>query len=123
MTPRYVESISLMPMSMGIDNVHISNMSTCSDVGTLHKGDNLTVQAFYDTNLRAPMMGANGTLEPIMGIALVYIANGTAANATSSNSTSITGGSMSAPSSGGASVLRSGLGLAAIVALSATRLL
>jgi hypothetical protein len=129
MTPGYVESISSMPMSMtmnmsmGIDNVHISNMSTCSDVGTLHQGDNLTVQAFYNTNLHAPMMGANGTLEPIMGIALVYVANGTAANATSSNSTSTTGGSMFATSSGSASVLTNGLGLAAILALSGTGLL
>jgi hypothetical protein len=129
MTPGYVEPMSLMSMgsmsmnmsgmNVGIDNVHISNMSTCYDVGMLNKGDNLTVQAFYNTNLHAPMLGTNGTLEPIMGISLVYVANGTAPNATMTNSSL----SMSGVTGGAASVRISGLGIAVMLAVSGILLL
>jgi hypothetical protein len=74
-------------MEMGMDTIHVSNMSHCANVGYLNRGDTLAVQAFYNTTMYAPMMGPNNTLEPVMGIAIVYvISNGS--STTSSVSTS-----------------------------------
>lgn len=54
--------------------MHISSMSSCENAGRVEEGDQWTVTAHYDTTLHAPMLNHDGTLEPIMGIALVYVA-------------------------------------------------
>ena len=59
-----------MEMGMGM---HISSMSTCQNAGRVELGDEWTVKAHYDTKLHAPMVNMDGSLEPIMGIALLYV--------------------------------------------------
>ena len=54
--------------------MHISRMSTCQNAGRVEVGDEWTVKAHYDTKLHAPMVNMDGSLEPIMGIALLYVA-------------------------------------------------
>jgi len=53
---------------------HIKSISTCSDFAETHPGDDWTIKAFYNTSLYAPMQRMDGSLEPVMGISLVYIA-------------------------------------------------
>ena len=55
---------------------HIDSLSTCADVGKTKKGDKWSVKSFYDTTLHAPMRNMDGSLEPVMGISLVYVAVG-----------------------------------------------
>lgn len=55
---------------------HIEALSACSDVGWTKKGDEWSVTSFYDTTKHAPMRNMDGTLEPVMGISLVYVALG-----------------------------------------------
>ena len=54
--------------------MHISSMTSCENAGKVQKGDEWTVTAHYDTKVHAPMVNMDGSLEPIMGIALVYVA-------------------------------------------------
>jgi hypothetical protein len=61
---------SAMMANMG---KHISSISECS-TGQVNLGDNLTVTAYYNTTEYMPMMDTDGTLAPIMGIALLYVA-------------------------------------------------
>ena len=64
-----------MNMSMmNMDMVHISSIASCSNDGTLKKGDTLGVTAHYNTSEYAPMMNSDGSLAPIMGISLLYVA-------------------------------------------------
>jgi hypothetical protein len=63
-----------MMTGMNMSSMHISHMTACEDVGRVHEGDTWSVTAYYDTKMHAPMVNADGTLEPIMGIALVYVA-------------------------------------------------
>lgn len=53
---------------------HISQMSTCSDATPVAPGDRWSLSAHYDTSEHVPMANNDGSLEPVMGIALVYIA-------------------------------------------------
>jgi hypothetical protein len=55
---------------------HIDRLSTCLDVGDTRKGDEWSVKSYYDTKLHAPMRNMDGSLEPVMGISLVYVAAG-----------------------------------------------
>ena len=55
---------------------HIDRLSTCADVGETGKGDEWSVKSYYDTKLHAPMRNMDGSLEPVMGISLVYVAAG-----------------------------------------------
>lgn len=83
-TPQYVSPAGMgmnvsLPMSMPMDPdmgpmEHVSSISACTDDGVLSAGDTMSVTAFYDTNLHAPMTDMNGQLEPIMGISIVYVA-------------------------------------------------
>jgi hypothetical protein len=51
-------------------------MSACGeDVGRVQAGDTWSVTAHYNTKMHEPMVNADGSLEPIMGIALVYVAD------------------------------------------------
>jgi hypothetical protein len=73
--PGYVDPSGMnmpgMPMmNMGM---HISSLSECS-TGQINLGDNLTVTAFYNTTEYTPMTNTDGSLAPIMGIALLYLA-------------------------------------------------
>lgn len=52
---------------------HLSHIPFCSDVGRVAPGDEFSVTATYDTVQHAPMANADGSLEPIMGIALAYV--------------------------------------------------
>jgi hypothetical protein len=45
----------------------------CFDVGKYGLGDRLSIEAFYNMSLHAPMMRGNGTYETVMGVGLVYI--------------------------------------------------
>ncbi|KAK4497346.1 hypothetical protein PRZ48_011797 [Zasmidium cellare] len=54
-------------------NDHISSMPPCVDAGVVSKGDEWRIRADYDTYTYAPMLNADGSLEPIMGIALAYV--------------------------------------------------
>lgn len=78
-TPGYVENMSSMNMGMmnskwGMDMVHISNMSACTDVGRMREGQNWNVKASYDFTQHAPMLDMDGSPSPVMGIALLYMA-------------------------------------------------
>jgi hypothetical protein len=66
---------SMPGMNMGADTVHISSISTCHNVGVIGVGDILSVTAYYNSTEYALMTNTNGTLMPIMGIALVYVAD------------------------------------------------
>jgi hypothetical protein len=52
---------------------HILHIPFCLDAGSIAFGDELSVTASYDTIKHAPMVNEDGSLEPIMGIALAYI--------------------------------------------------
>lgn len=55
---------------------HLSRIPFCTNVGYVAPGDEFSVTASYDTSKHAPMVNEDGSLEPIMGIALVYIVEG-----------------------------------------------
>lgn len=53
---------------------HISDMSLCTGIGRMEKGEEWSLMARYDLNEHDAMLGMNEVPEPIMGIALVYVA-------------------------------------------------
>lgn len=53
---------------------HISDMSLCTGLGRMEKGEEWSLVARYDLNKHDAMLGMNDVPEPIMGIALVYVA-------------------------------------------------
>jgi hypothetical protein len=55
---------------------HISSISACEMPGTSTAGDEWTITAYYDTKSHEPMALMDGSLEPVMGIMLAYIAHG-----------------------------------------------
>jgi len=67
-TPGY-SSVEVAALTLG----HISSMTRCEDVGRVEPGDKWRLMAHYDTTQHAPMMSNDGTLEPVMGIALAYV--------------------------------------------------
>jgi hypothetical protein len=110
----YIDPGMSMPgMPMTNMGMHISSFSECS-TGQVNLGDNLTVTAFYNTTEYMPMMNPDGSLAPIMGIALLYLAQNetytstsistSAPTATGSGSGSGSGGGVSSTSSNGAAV-------------------
>jgi len=54
---------------------HISSIETCSMTGETTPGDGWFITAYYDTTLHEPMALMDGSLEPVMGIMLVYVAS------------------------------------------------
>jgi hypothetical protein len=71
--PGYIDASAMnMPgMPMGNMGMQISSFSECS-TGQVNLGDNLSVTAFYNTTEYTPMTDTDGSLAPIMGIALLY---------------------------------------------------
>jgi len=69
-TPGYVEDNTRMEM------MHISSISACENVGVLGVGDNLEITAHYDTREYMPMMNADCTLVPMMGISIIFVMTG-----------------------------------------------
>jgi hypothetical protein len=53
---------------------HIEIMSVCGDLGPTDSDDEWSITAYYDTLAHLPMKNMDGSLEPIMGISLVYVA-------------------------------------------------
>ena len=53
---------------------HIESITRCSDLGATVPGDEWSLVAYYDTSLHEPMTNMDGSLEPVMGISLVFIA-------------------------------------------------
>ena len=66
---------SMPGMNMGTDTVHISSISTCNNAGIIGIGDILSITAYYDSTKHALMTNTNGSLTPIMGISLFYVAD------------------------------------------------
>jgi hypothetical protein len=106
-------SMGMAGMNMGTDNVHISSMSTCNNVGVIGIGDTLSVTAYYDSTKHALMTNTNGSLMPIMGISIVYVADmnliSTAANSSDNGATGTGAPSASASTSGSTRELASNL--------------
>ncbi|KUJ16009.1 uncharacterized protein LY89DRAFT_750161 [Mollisia scopiformis] len=96
-TPGYMDPMgssgmmSMPGMTMG---THISSITECS-TGQVNLGDNMMVTAYYNTSEYEPMTNTDGTLAPIMGIGLLYLAQNEASSSgsssTSSASTTATG--------------------------------
>jgi hypothetical protein len=100
-------------MNMGNDTVHISSISSCSNVGTIGIGDTFSITAFYDSTKYSLMTNTDGSLAPIMGIAIVYVADinltSTAVNSSSNGVTGTSAPSASASRSDGTRALGSTL--------------
>lgn len=60
--------------NMGGDVIHISNISYCANATSIKPGDKLSVRAFYNTTLHQAMVDSTGTVEPVMGISILYAA-------------------------------------------------
>jgi hypothetical protein len=56
--------------------LHISTMSTCTNMGRMSKGDKIGIKAYYDFNQHEGMKSGpkSGAYSPIMGIAILYAA-------------------------------------------------
>jgi hypothetical protein len=52
---------------------HIAEMSTCSNLGMINRGDKLWIEANYDFNKHAGMK-SNNRYAAVMGIAIMYAA-------------------------------------------------
>jgi len=52
---------------------HIVSMQHCLNAGRVRKGERWSIKAEYDTVQHAPMKSNDGSLEPVMGIALAYV--------------------------------------------------
>ena len=84
---------------MGDMGTHISSLSECS-TGQVNLGDNLTVTAFYNTTEYMPMTNTDGSLAPIMGIALLYLAQNETYTSTSTTASPSPTGAGSGSGSG-----------------------
>jgi hypothetical protein len=90
-------STGMAGMNMGSDTVHISSISSCSNAGTIAIGDTLSVTAYYNSSKYSLMTNTDGSLAPIMGISIVYVAD-TNLTTTTVSSSSSGGTGTSAPS-------------------------
>jgi hypothetical protein len=84
-TPGYVSPMSLIPGIMpggtSGDLIHLSNMSTCADVGRMREGQAWGVRAEYNFREHTGMRMGDGPvdgdgrkgLSPIMGFAILYV--------------------------------------------------
>ncbi|KAK1060674.1 hypothetical protein LTR74_011689 [Friedmanniomyces endolithicus] len=84
---------SAMPTPTLIDNIHISNISTClgPQDGVVSPGDVWTITAFYDPARHDLMLNINGSAADIMGIAIIYVANLNVTVTAAPNTTSASG--------------------------------
>ncbi|KAK1063114.1 hypothetical protein LTR33_012353 [Friedmanniomyces endolithicus] len=55
------------------DTDHIARIDSCTDVVATAPGDQWYIRAYYDTIAHLPMAANDGSLEPVMGIALAYV--------------------------------------------------
>ncbi|KIW22577.1 uncharacterized protein PV07_10861 [Cladophialophora immunda] len=55
---------------------HVSGIESCKLWEDIAPEDEWSIVAYYDTNLHEPMRMMDGSLEPVMGIMLVYVAPG-----------------------------------------------
>ncbi|KAK4506292.1 hypothetical protein PRZ48_000022 [Zasmidium cellare] len=53
--------------------LHIKAMPVCLDAGSVRPGDELNLTATFDTFAYAPMVNNDGSLEPVMGVAVAYV--------------------------------------------------
>ncbi|KAF2171563.1 hypothetical protein M409DRAFT_18675 [Zasmidium cellare ATCC 36951] len=53
--------------------LHIVAMPVCLDAGRVQPGDQFNLTATFDTFEYAPMVNNDGSLEPIMGVAVAYV--------------------------------------------------
>lgn len=105
-TPTYGATAGYMdgaPMNMTtsypMDMVHLSNVSYCTYPGTFKTGDQFNIDVYYNATAHPLMLNmTSGTPDPVMGISIMYVTNGTVLNGTSS-----TGGGTSTPSGSGTS--------------------
>jgi hypothetical protein len=85
-------STGMAEMKMGTDTIHISSISSCSNADTIAVGDTLSVTAYYDPTKHSLMTNTDGSLAPIMGIAIAYVADtDLTSTATNSSSSGVTG--------------------------------
>ena len=97
--PDYIDS-SPMNMSMSsmsgmsgantntsMNTMHVSSMSFCENKGSIAQGDKLSVTAFYNTTEYTPMTDTDGSLAPIMGISILYVAESTNGTVATNGST------------------------------------
>jgi hypothetical protein len=61
-------------VGFGIDTVHVSSMSSCTELGDMRKGQDWWVRATYNFKQHAPMLDMDGSLSKVMGIVLLYVA-------------------------------------------------
>lgn len=63
--------------STTIGNAHISDISICKNMNDImvEPGDIWSVTAHYDPTQHGLMMNTDGTVEPVMGIAMAYVAD------------------------------------------------
>jgi len=88
-TPGYIDSVPMnmsmgtMPMgttpmgNMPMNMAHLSNMSTCLYPGNFAIGDKFSISAYYNTSEHPLMLDASGQPQPVMGVSVVYVTNGT----------------------------------------------
>jgi hypothetical protein len=88
MMPTNMSSMPNMPAGMSMAMTHVSNITTCTKVGNFNTGDSFGIQADYNITDHAPMLGANGTIEPVMGISILYIKQGNGSSSSGSPSPS-----------------------------------
>ncbi|KIX92818.1 uncharacterized protein Z520_11481 [Fonsecaea multimorphosa CBS 102226] len=55
---------------------HVSSIESCKIPAVTAPHDEWSINAYYDTHLHEPMEMMDGSLEPVMGIMLVYAASG-----------------------------------------------
>jgi hypothetical protein len=53
--------------------VQVSDVGVCKDWGTVKKGDQLSVKAYFDDNDHMQMKNAKGRLEEQMGIMWTFV--------------------------------------------------
>lgn len=92
-TPGYVDGAPMnMTTSYPMDMDHLSNITVCDFPGTFKEGDQFNLEVYYNSTAHPLMLNmTSGTPDPVMGISIMYVTNGTVINGTS-------------PSSGGAPV-------------------
>ncbi|KAF8853912.1 hypothetical protein BDZ45DRAFT_729180 [Acephala macrosclerotiorum] len=105
-SPGYIDPMnsSMMNMPGMTTDTHISSISECS-TGQLNAGDNWTVTAYYNMTEHAPMTNTDGSLAPIMGIGLLYVALNETSNSTSTSSGTATTTGVSSSTSQAAGVI------------------
>ena len=76
-----------MSGSMANMGKHISSLTECS-TGQINLGDTLSVTAHYNTSEYSAMIDTDGSLAPIMGIGLMYVAQNETYTASATPTTS-----------------------------------